>query len=307
MLKITDAFPMLVNYLPARELLAHIARMRGTVTIEVFTTHPDEFDGNWAVAPESFTSALSVPDGFFAVGCRITCHDYLVVMWSRDGRRFYFEGMYGSGGLLESLGRNLLAEVGQELARALSRWDLAPDQVVVARGISADDLARVPGSVDSGCLPFLLTHWPALVEHLPAGLSAVAYRSWNRYLEAHTNHAGLFKPNWEDARAFSTAPVQEGFFAIGVVSTDFEQVFVLWLREGRRFFFRDWYLQNGEQDLVPIVSSRLDMAISAWRRSRDSFVGQFGGGWLPTDLAARDPDVPSGTPWERVGLLPLLR
>lgn len=307
MLKISDAFPMVVPYLPPRALLAPIARRRGTLTIEMFTTHPDEFDGDWALAPESFTSASGVPDGFFAVGCRSTSHDYLVVMWSRDGRRFYFEGMYGSGGVLESLGRNLLAEVGQELTRALGRWESAPDPVVIQHGISADDLARVPGSTASGCLPFLLAYWPALVEQLPTGLSAIAYRCWNRYVEAHTNHTGLFRPAWEDPWAFSTAPVQEGFFATGVVSTDFEQVFVLWLREGRRFFFRDWYLQGGEEDLVPVVSSRLDEAISAWHRSGDSFVGQLSGEWIRTGIAARGADAPPDTPWERVGLLAPIR
>jgi hypothetical protein len=156
-----------------------------------------------------------------------------------------------------------------------------------------------------GVLPFVLQQWPFLRRLLPESLSAIAFRHWNTYVEVHTTHAALFRPEWQNPEEFSFARLQEPFFAVGVVSTDYERLLLLWARGGRRFFFQDAYLTFAATH-YPTVSQRLQNALSAWEQSRELFVGQSGGLRIKPDMLPARPgeeEEAGGARWERVGLM----
>lgn len=155
MLKIRETFPMVTPYLPPLDRLEQVGYGLGAVEVFAFTTHRSVFDPNWALNPEAFVLAPGVPPDFFAVGARFTNYEYLVVLWARGGRRFYFEGLFSTNGLLEAGGRDLLRETREDLSRTLAAWDRGSDAVVSNRCVVPEDLAWLPPTsrYNSECSP----------------------------------------------------------------------------------------------------------------------------------------------------------
>lgn len=134
-----ERFPILAAYLP--DQLALVGYGRWAVRLVCHTTHPALFEPRWALNPEAFALLPVLPRGFFAIGVHASNYERLFVMWARQGRRFHFTGLYFGGGMVEATGRDLYAEVGQDLSDTLARWERSSAPVVSNCVLIVEDLA----------------------------------------------------------------------------------------------------------------------------------------------------------------------
>lgn len=139
---------------------------------------------------------------------------------------------------------------------------------------------------------FIREHWPMVRERIPGELWYVALGQGPRRIDVFHTHQDVFLPEWvttgEGGPAFASATdVPDGFAAAGIYSTDFERLFVMWARGGRRFHFRLTYYAAElglDQDLYALTRKRLVAALEKWDATRDAWVIHGGDdGWYLTE------------------------
>lgn len=128
----------------------------------------------------------------------------------------------------------------------------------------------------------ILEKWPDLGPYLPDHPKPASCEPTSAKVLGRTTHPRVFKHSWADSpvavvRFALTPALPDGFFAIGVHSTAFEHLFVMWARGGRRFHFRDFYAGGGWDDvegadLPGKARANLRRTLAQWESSQDRLV-----------------------------------
>lgn len=118
-------------------------------------------------------------------------------------------------------------------------------------------------------MAYIKLHFPMIISHLPENMEPFDHRF--KKGTGLCSHPALLDTNWltfNGQKAFSTAELPNEFYCVGIQNRgSSEYFFVLWVKEGRKFWFYDRYvvfIGSGFPDSPERTRERLKEALEEY-------------------------------------------